>query len=81
LVGSRITLIHGDDESPAQRAGLQIDDIIVQFNGVTIEDHTHLRGLVKLTEVGKPVDVLIYRAGKPVRKTIEIGNFADFPQK
>jgi serine protease Do len=80
LVGSRVIVVHGGDESPAQRAGLQVDDIIVQFNGVTIEDDKHLRGLVKLTEVGKPIDMLIYRAGKPVRKTIEIGNFADFPQ-
>jgi serine protease Do len=80
LVGSRIIVVHDGDDSPAQRAGLQVDDIIVQFNGVTIEDDKHLRGLVKLTEVGKPVDMLIYRAGKPVRKTIEIGNFADFPQ-
>jgi hypothetical protein len=39
-----------------------------------------LRGLVKLTDVGKPVDLLIYRAGKPVRTTVQIGNFADFPQ-
>ena len=54
--------------------------MILEFNGVTIEDDMHLRGLVKLTEVGKPVDLLIYRDGKPVRKTVEIGNFADFPQ-
>jgi serine protease Do len=80
LVGSRVIRMRGGEDSPAQRAGLQVDDIIVQFNGVTIEDDMHLRGLVKLTEVGKPVDLLIYRAGKPVRKTVEIGNFADFPQ-
>jgi serine protease Do len=80
LVGSRVIRMRGGNDSPAQRAGLQINDIIVQFNGVTIEDDIHLRGLVKLTEVGKPIDLLIYRDGKPLRKTVEIGNFTDYPQ-
>jgi serine protease Do len=81
LVGSRVIGTHGDANSPAVRAGLKTNDVIVQFNGVTIEDDRHLRGLVKLTEVGKRVDVLLYRDGKPLRTTVEIGNFADFAPK
>jgi serine protease Do len=73
LVGSRVTSTKAN--SPALRADIQVNDVIVQFNGVTIENDSHLRGLVKLTEVGKEIEVLIYRDGKPIRKTVQIGQY------
>lgn len=74
-VGSRVTAMSGGPDSPAARADIRPEDVIVQFNGVTIENDDHLRGLVKLTEVGAQVDLLIYRDGKPLRKSVKIGDF------
>lgn len=74
-VGSRVTAMSGGPNSPAARADIRPEDVIVQFNGITIENDDHLRGLVKLTEVGSQVDLLIYRDGKPLRKSVRIGNF------
>lgn len=75
LVGSRITSTKLN--SPAERAELKVNDVIVKFDDVTIEDDDHLRTLVKLTEIGKQVQLLIYREGEPMLKTIEIGEFKE----
>jgi hypothetical protein len=55
--------------------------VIVQFNGVTIADDSHLRGLVKLSEVGTSAELLIFRAGKAIRKTVQIANARDFAKE
>ncbi len=76
LVGTRVIAIRPN--SPAVRADIQVNDVIVQFNGVTIADDSHLRGLVKLSEVGTRAELFILRGGKPLRKTVEIANAGDF---
>jgi serine protease Do len=75
LMGTRVIAMH--DNSPASRAGLHVNDVIVRFNGVTVEGDAHLKGLIKLTEVGRQVELIVYRDGKPIAKTVQIGNFRD----
>jgi serine protease Do len=79
LVGTRVIGVRPD--SPAFAADIRVDDVIVQFNGVTIANDEHLRGLVKLSEVGKSADILIYRGGKPIRAKIQIANSAEFAKE
>lgn len=50
--------------SPAQRAQLQVGDVIVEFNGIRIENDGHLVKTVGLTPVGRTVPVIFYRDGK-----------------
>jgi serine protease Do len=76
LLGTRVIAVRPN--SPAVRADIQVNDVIVQFNGVTIADDTHLRGLVKLSEVGTRAELLLFRAGKAIRTTVEIANARDF---
>jgi serine protease Do len=78
LVGTRIT--GTTPNTPAERAELKANDVIVKFDDITIEDDAHLRTLVKLTEIGKQVELLIYRDGQPIRKTVEIRDLNEFPQ-
>lgn len=78
LVGTRVVGVRPD--SPAMRADIRVDDVIVQFNGVTITNDEHLRGLVKLSEIGTHAELLIYRGGKPIRTRVEIANATDFPR-
>lgn len=60
--------------SPADQAELQPDDVIISFGGIRVEDDEHLISLVNLTEVGKQVDMVVFRQGGPVRKSVLIGD-------
>ena len=64
--GARITQIKPG--SPAEAARLQIDDIVLQFGGIRVDDDSHLINLVGMTEPGKEVPVVIFRD----RKTLTI---------
>ncbi|NLZ00611.1 MAG: PDZ domain-containing protein, partial [Pirellulaceae bacterium] len=51
--------------SPAASSGLKSGDVILQFNGVTVEDDAHLVNIVKLTEVGSRVSLVVLRDRSP----------------
>lgn len=74
LVGTRIKLV--EPASPAEDAELKVDDVILEYNGVTVERDTHLISLVKLTAAGQRVPLVIYRDGTPLRIYVTIGNYA-----
>jgi serine protease Do len=58
------------DDSPAKKAGFERADVIVQYDGKSMDSPTHLRNAVAQTPVGKKVTVKIIRDKKP--KTIEL---------
>lgn len=60
--------------SPAERADLRIDDVIIAYDGVRIDDDDHLISLVQLTEVGRRVNLTVLRQGQPQQVQIEIGS-------
>jgi serine protease Do len=72
LVGSRVATVFAN--SPAEKARILPNDVIVQFNGTWVEDGDHLVSLVQLTEAGTEVELVVYRDGAPVRTMVEIGN-------
>jgi serine protease Do len=72
LVGTRISGI--EPQSPAEKANLRINDVILEFNGVRIEQDMHLISLVKLTEIGRRVPITILRDGKLLRTEVEIAD-------
>jgi len=76
LFGARVKNV--EPGSPAERAALRTDDVIISFGGVRIEDDDHLISLVKLTEIGKKVDLVVYRSGSPVRMPVQIGDLEFF---
>jgi serine protease Do len=76
LVGTRVSRI--EPKSPAEKAKLQVNDVILEFNGVRIEQDTHLISLVKLTEIGRKVPLTILRDGKTLRMDVEIGDASGF---
>lgn len=61
------------ENSPAEKAGLKEEDIILQYNGKDITDPTQLRNLVANTPPGKEVELKVFRDGKvfSVKVTIE----------
>lgn len=60
--------------SPADKAGIQRSDVIVEFNGETIRDINDLMYVVAATEVGKSVEVIVLRGGtEEKRLTVKLG--------
>jgi serine protease Do len=60
------------DGSPAQRAGLKRNDVIVEFDGVEVSDLQKFRLRVAQQQVGKSVPVTVLRDGKQVRHTVRL---------
>jgi serine protease Do len=60
--------------SPAAAAKLQTGDIILEFNGVPIEDHLHLINVVSMTPLGKAVPMLVYRNRRTMTLNIEVND-------
>ncbi|HEY5311659.1 MAG TPA: trypsin-like peptidase domain-containing protein [Pirellulales bacterium] len=71
-LGARIVEVKAD--SPAERAQLQVGDVIARFNGVRVDDDTHLVNIISFTEVGAEVPVLIYRNRHPVQMNVKVGS-------
>ena len=65
--------------SPAEAAKLQVGDVILQIDGVRVEDDGHLVNLVSLIPVGKQVPLLIFRDGKTLNLTAAVGDRSSFP--
>jgi serine protease Do len=52
--------------SPAERAGILVGDVILQFNGRAVENDGHLVRMVSLTPSGTKSELLIHRDGRPM---------------
>ena len=66
LMGTRVKEI--TSRSPAEEAGLEPGDIILRYEGKPIDDDSHLVSLVKLTELGKRVEMTVLRNGQLITK-------------
>jgi serine protease Do len=76
IVGTRVTRV--EPKSPADQAQLKVNDIILEFNGTRVEEDEHFVTLVKLTEVGRQVDLTVLRDGKVIRIKALIGDAREF---
>ncbi len=68
--GARIEDV--SDDSPAQKAGLQADDVIVGWNGSQVESAAQLRRMVTETPAGREVKLEVIRDKKNQDVTVEI---------
>jgi serine protease Do len=63
--------------SPAEKAGLQIGDVIVEFNGQNIETSSELPPLVGMTAIGSNAVLKLIRQGEREEADIKIGLLPD----
>ena len=61
------------ENSPSDKAGVKAGDIILEFNGEKIDEMKQLPIIVARTEVGKKVEVKIWRNKKEIVKTVTLG--------
>ena len=64
-------------DGPAEKAGIQRGDIIIDFNGRRVEKSKDLPFLVARTPVGTKAEVLILREGKEVKLTVVLGELTE----
>ena len=61
------------ENSPSEKAGIKAGDIILEFNGVIINQMKELPAIVAKTQVGKKVKVKIWRNKKEIIKNVTLG--------
>ncbi|NJD07075.1 MAG: DegQ family serine endoprotease [Methylococcaceae bacterium] len=64
-------------KGPAEAAGLQVGDIITEFNKQEIVLSSALPPLVGMTKVGDSASIKIIRQGQPKELTVKIGSLPD----
>jgi len=62
---------------PAEKAGIEAGDVIVEFNGHPVNQMRDLPRIVAETEIGTQVPVKVLRKGKEVTVTAEVGRLED----
>jgi serine protease Do len=63
--------------SPAEKAGLEKGDVIVEYDGKEVADSKELPRLVASTSVGKTVTVKILRDGKAMERQVKVGEMEE----
>jgi len=61
------------ENSPSAKAGVKAGDIILEFNGEKIKQMKELPTIVARTQVGKKVEVKIWRNKEEITKNITLG--------
>jgi serine protease Do len=64
--------------SPAEKAGIKQGDVILEYNGRTVEDTGHLRNMVSQSPIGAKERVKILRQKKEIETEVVI---AELPKK
>lgn len=64
-----VLIVEVADNSPAERAGLQLGDIITEVNGVQIQDADQVQEQVEATPIGDTLQLTVNRDGSAQRLT------------
>ncbi|HXV78541.1 MAG TPA: DegQ family serine endoprotease [Candidatus Binatia bacterium] len=63
--------------SPAEKAGIEQGDVMVEFNGKSVGDSQDLPRMVASTPVGKSVNIKIWRNEKSLEKQVKVGEMEE----
>lgn len=73
-----------DHDAPAAKAGIQVGDVILNYNGQKVESAEQLRRLIHETPVGRTVQIVLSRNGQQQTVGVTLGSkrkmFADMPK-
>jgi len=70
-VGLVVVGVAGD--TPADRAGLLVGDVIVGFGGTSVGDPEALLGLLTGDRIGQPTPVTVLRGGRATEVAVTVG--------
>lgn len=63
-------------DGPSAKAGVQTNDVILEYDGHEVEGTVQFRRLVRETPPGRSVAITVLRAGHEKKLTIQVGNRA-----
>lgn len=66
-----------NEDSPAEKAGLESGDIITHFNGTVIKGSSHLKNLVGLMRLGDKAEIKFLRDGKTMSAKVKVDEAQD----
>jgi serine protease Do len=64
---SAVEVVEVMPDSPADRAGLRPEDLIVSLGGEAVDDVTNVQRLMAADLIGKPLEALVIREGRTLR--------------
>jgi serine protease Do len=64
-------------DSPAEKAGIEQGDVIVEFNGKEVKDSKELPPIVASTPVGETATLKLWRNGKLLDRQVKIGEMKE----
>jgi hypothetical protein len=62
-----------DGDGPAERGGIERDDIILSYNGQVVSGSSELASLVRHTPPGRHVDIVVWRNGTRIIRRVVVG--------
>ncbi len=77
LAAAQGALITDVPEGPAAEAGMKAGDVILTFDGEMVDDTRELVRIVAETDIGRSVEVTVFRDGKEVPLNVEIGRLEE----
>lgn len=63
--------------SPAQKAGLKVGDVIIEYDGKNVPTSSTLPAMVGVTPIGKSVPIVAIRQGQKRNMFVQIGELTD----
>jgi serine protease Do len=66
-----------EEDSPADKAGIESRDVLIEFNGKKVDSPDELSELVGDTEVGQEVEIKVIREGKQKTLKLVVGERPD----
>lgn len=69
--GALVSMVTAD--SPAEKAGLQVGDVILSYNGTALDSSSMLPHLVGQTKVGEEAELGVLRQGKRIQLKVKVG--------
>jgi serine protease Do len=65
------------EDGPAQTSGIEVGDVVLEFNGRPVKEMRRLPAIVAETEINIEVPVVVWRDGKRVKLKVTVGEMAD----
>ncbi len=74
LSAERGVIVKGVDKgSPAESAGIKLDDVILEYGSMSVFSAAQLARMVRETPAGRKVEIVVSRDGKRITLSAEIG--------
>jgi S1-C subfamily serine protease len=70
---SGLIVLNVEQDSPAEKAGLLIGDILLRLNDVPLTTIEHLQTILEPESVGQSLNATLIRAGSPMQLSLNVG--------